>query len=68
MSPAVDPSKWKAGTRIVISGPAPVGTGQITASAADWRKFVKAELLCNVSGSTLITSPIDVSTLRVTVP
>jgi hypothetical protein len=68
MSPTIDPTKWKAGTRVVITGPAPVGSGQITASAADWRKFVKAELLCNVSGSSLITSPIDVSVLRLNVP
>ena len=65
MTPALDPSKWTAGTRITISGPAPVGTGKLTTSASEWRSFVKAELLCNVSGSTLITSPVDVSSLRV---
>lgn len=65
MSPKVKPADWKAGTRVTITGPAPVGTGRLTPAVSDWQSFVKAELLCNVSGSSLITSPIDVSSLRV---
>lgn len=68
MTPSITSNPWTAGMRISVVGPAPVGTGQLSPLADDWRKFMKAELVCNVSGSSLITSPVDVSVLRLQVP
>lgn len=68
MTPSITTNPWKAGMRITVSGPAPVGTGQLSALAEDWRRYMKAELVCNVSGSSQITSPVDVSVLRLQVP
>lgn len=58
-------SGWKAGTRLTITAPAPVGSGRITASPTDWKLYIKAELRMNAGTGT--TAPVDVSPLRVQV-
>jgi hypothetical protein len=67
ITPSITSNPWKAGMRISVTGPAPTRPGQLSDNPDHWGRYMKAELVCNVGGSTQITSPVDVSVLRLQV-
>ena len=70
-SPSIKVTDWKAKTQVSVTGAAPVDTvtnsNLLTALTSDWSAFVKADLVCNVTGGGTIIAPIDTSHLKVQV-